>query len=82
MIPTDLPFQFKRLQFPTKVSFAFIINKAQGQTFLYVGIDLRFDCFSHRQLYVDLSRTGDSENQFILLRHGLQTKNIVYSEII
>ena len=40
MIPTDLPFQFKRLQFPIKVSFTITINKAQGQTFQYVGIDL------------------------------------------
>jgi ATP-dependent DNA helicase PIF1 len=30
MIPTDLPFQFKILQFSIKVSFAITINKAQG----------------------------------------------------
>jgi ATP-dependent DNA helicase PIF1 len=51
MIPSDLPFSFKRLQFPVKVSFAITINKAQGQTFKYVGIDLRTECFSHGQLY-------------------------------
>src|SRR5258705_13570461 len=35
MIPTDLPFQFKRLQFPMKVCFIVVtINKAnQGQSF-------------------------------------------------
>ncbi|XP_060868624.1 uncharacterized protein LOC132943611 [Metopolophium dirhodum] len=33
MIPSDLPFSFKRLQFPVKVSFAITINKAQDQTF-------------------------------------------------
>ena len=81
MIPTDLPSQFKRLQFSIKVSFAITI-KAQGQTFQYVGIDLRVDCFSHEQLYVGLSRTGNSENKFILLSRGLQTKNVVYSEIL
>ena len=74
MISTDLPFQFKRLQFSIKVSFTITINKAQGQIFQYVGIDLRVDSFSHRQLYVGLSRTGNSENKFILLPHGLQTK--------
>ena len=62
--------------------FAITINKAQDQTFQNVGIDLRFDCFSHGQLYVGLSRTGNSENQFILLPHGLQTKNVVYTEIL
>ena len=85
MIPTDLHFQFKRLKFPIKVSFAITINKAQGQyvgTFQYVGIDLRVDCFSHGHLYVGLSRTGNSDNKFILLPHGLQTKNVVYSDIL
>jgi len=32
MIPTDMPFEFKRLQFPVRLSFAMSINKAQGQT--------------------------------------------------
>ncbi|KAL4098638.1 hypothetical protein QTP88_023201 [Uroleucon formosanum] len=30
MIPSDLPFSFKQLKFPVKVSFAITINKAQG----------------------------------------------------
>jgi hypothetical protein len=46
MIPSNLPFSFKRLQFPVKVSFSITINKAQGQTFKYVGVDLRTECFS------------------------------------
>ncbi|VDO29373.1 unnamed protein product [Onchocerca flexuosa] len=30
MIPTDMPFQFKRLRFPIRLAFAFTINKAQA----------------------------------------------------
>lgn len=81
MIPTDLPFQFKRLQFPVKVSFAITINKSQGQTYNFVGVDLRSDCFSHGQLYVGLSRTGNPDHQIILIPSGNKTKNVVYNEV-
>jgi hypothetical protein len=32
IIPTDMPFEFKRLQFPVRLAFAMTINKAQGQS--------------------------------------------------
>ncbi|XP_014217890.1 uncharacterized protein LOC106646360, partial [Copidosoma floridanum] len=38
IIPTDLPFQFKRLQFSDKVSFAMTINKSQGQTYNFMEV--------------------------------------------
>ena len=82
MIPSDLPVSFKRLQFPVKVSFAITINKAQGQTFKYVGVDLRTECFSHGQLYVAFSRTGDPNHLMILISTGNITKNIIYSEVL
>ena len=44
MIPTDLPFQVKRLQFPIRLAFAITINKAQGQSVEKCGIDLNTDC--------------------------------------
>lgn len=75
-----LHFLFIILQFPIKVSFAITINKAQGQTFQYVAINLHSDCFLHGQLYVGLSRTGKPEKQFIILPVGLKTKNVVYSQ--
>ncbi|GFW73038.1 ATP-dependent DNA helicase [Trichonephila clavipes] len=37
MIPTDTPFQFKRLQFPVRLAFAMTTNKAQGQSFQVYG---------------------------------------------
>jgi ATP-dependent DNA helicase PIF1 len=33
MIPTDMSFEFKRLQFPVRLAFAMTINKTQGQRY-------------------------------------------------
>ena len=53
----DLPFELHRTQCPLALAFAMTIDKAQGQTFSRaVGIDLRFPCFAHGQLYLALSR--------------------------
>lgn len=49
MIPTDMPFQFKRLQFTIRLASAITINKAQGQSLELRGLDLDADCFSHGQ---------------------------------
>jgi ATP-dependent DNA helicase PIF1 len=57
IIPTDVPLQFKCLQFPISLAFAITINKSQGQTMSVCGLDLSTSCFSHRQLYVACSRT-------------------------
>uniref|UniRef100_UPI00358EB4DA ATP-dependent DNA helicase PIF1-like n=1 Tax=Myxine glutinosa TaxID=7769 RepID=UPI00358EB4DA len=58
IIPTDMPFQFKCLQFPVRLSFAMIINKSQGQSLKVAGVELTSPCFSHGQLYVACSRVG------------------------
>ena len=47
MIPTDMSFQFKRLQFPIRLASAITINKAQGQSLELCGLYLHTDCFSH-----------------------------------
>jgi ATP-dependent DNA helicase PIF1 len=57
IIPTDVPVQFKRLQFPIRLAFAMTINKSQGQTISVCGLDLNASCFSHGQLYVVCCRT-------------------------
>ena len=81
MIPTDMSFQFKRLQFPIRLAFAITINKAQGQSLELCGLYLHTYCFSHGQLYVGCSRVGDPDNLFIYTETET-TKNIVYLRVL
>lgn len=81
MIPTDMPFEFKRLQYPVRLSFAMTINKAQGQTLHVCGVNLEESCFSHGQLYVACSRVGTPSRLFIRAQNG-KTKNIVYPNVL
>ena len=79
-------FVLRRRQFPVKLVFAMSINKAQGQSFKHVGVDLRVPVFSHGQLYVALSRaTSKSRIKVLLPRDNLvscKTTNIVYPEVL
>jgi ATP-dependent DNA helicase PIF1 len=77
MIPSDMPFEFKRLQFPVRLAFAISINKAQGQSLKVAGISLEAPCFSHGQLYVACSRVGTGKNLFVFAPDG-KTRNVVY----
>ena len=81
LVPTDIEFEFKRLQFPIRLAFAMSINKAQGQSLSVAGINLQEPCFSHGQLYVACSRVGNPQNLFIYAPDG-KTKNIVYKKAI
>jgi hypothetical protein len=77
MVPTDMPFEFKRLQFPVRLAFAMSINKAQGQSLKVAGINLETSCFSHGQLYVACSRVGTGKNLYVFAPDA-KTRNIVY----
>ena len=77
LIPSNLPFNFRRLQFPVSLAFAMTINKSQGQTIKVVGLNLVEPCFSHGQLYVACSRVSNPKNLFVLSPSG-STKNVVY----
>jgi ATP-dependent DNA helicase PIF1 len=77
LIPSDLPFQFKRLQFPVRLAFAMSINKAQGQSLKVAGVNLETPCFSHGQLYVACSRVGTGKNLYVFAPDR-KTKNVVY----
>ncbi|GFV12327.1 ATP-dependent DNA helicase [Trichonephila clavipes] len=77
MIPTDMPFEFKRLQFPVRLAFAMTIKKAQGQSLQVCGLNLENPCFSHGQLYVACSSVGKPSDLFVYAPDG-KTRNIVY----
>lgn len=80
LITSDLPFCFKRLQFPVKLAYSMTINKAQDQTFQCCGVNLKEPCFSHGQLYVAFSRVGRQENLFVFAPDNM-TKNVVYKNV-
>lgn len=92
IIPTHsgLPFDLKRRQFPVRPAFAMTINKAQGQTLDYIGLNLSDPVFSHGQLYVALSRVHSFQAVTILLTKRSSsnvpvqytTENIVYKEVL
>ena len=80
----EFAFSLRRHQFLVRLAFAISINKAQGQSVKYVGLDLRVPVFSHRQLYVTLSRATSSDRVKVLLLArtlALRTTNVVYPEI-
>lgn len=81
MIPTDMPFEFKRLQFPIRLAFAVTINKAQGQSLGVCGVNLQYPVFSHGQLYVACSRVGKPSVLYIFTENG-KTKNVVYHKAL
>ena len=77
-----MPFTFRRLQFPLRLSFAMSINKSQGQSLKVVGLHLELPCFTHGQLYVGCSRVGSESNLFLYTPNEGRTENIVYTEIL
>ncbi|KAI2500063.1 helicase [Fragilaria crotonensis] len=77
----ELPFVFKRRQFPVQPAYAMTINKSQGQTLRRVGIFLPQGVFAHGQLYVALSRVRNPHDLFIFT-DGHLLHNIVYKEVL
>jgi len=81
MIPNDMPFEFKRLQFPVRLAFAMSINKSQGQSLSVCGINIENPFFSHGQLYVACSRIGKPANLFIYAPQN-KPRNVVYQRAL
>ncbi|XP_012843385.1 PREDICTED: uncharacterized protein LOC105963524 [Erythranthe guttata] len=88
LVPSNstLPIKFLQRQFPLIVSFAMTINKSLGQTLSHVGLYLPRPVFSHRQLYVALSRVKSRSGITILFdsKSGDRTNvtnNVVYKKV-
>lgn len=75
--------QFTRRQFPIRLAYAMTINKSQGQSLKYVGINFAREVFSHGQFYVAVSRCTTKHGIKIIVpntEHARQhkLKNIVW----
>ncbi|OWZ15856.1 LOW QUALITY PROTEIN: Helitron helicase [Phytophthora megakarya] len=84
---SEFPFRLRRKQFPVQPAFAMTINKAQGQTVQYLGLNLATHHVS-RMLYVALSRVSERSRFKALIENakaeedgGVYTENIVYRQI-
>ena len=61
-LPFGKSFKMQRTQFPLRLAYAVTINKAQGQQYDRIIVDITKAPFSHGHLYVALSRSKESRN--------------------
>lgn len=63
------PCTFMRKQFRLRPAYAMIVNKSQGQSIKYVGLELRArSSFADGQLYVAISRVTQKEILYVIAR--------------
>ena len=63
----ELPFVVGRRQFLIRLCFAITVNKSQGQSFNFIGVDLCIPVFTYGQLYIVLLRVTDIRGLSLLL---------------
>ena len=80
----ELPFIISRRQFLIRLCFAITVNKSQGQSFNFVGVNLRILVFTYRQLYIVLLKVIDIYRLSLLLPQegGAAITNIIYLEVL
>ena len=62
-----VPCQFTRRQYSIRSAFDMTINKSQGQSLRYVGIDIQTrECFTHGQLYVAVFKVTKKCNLYMI----------------
>ena len=81
IMPADMPFSFKRIQFPVCQAYAMTINKSQGQSLQVCELYLETPCFSHGQLYVGFSRVGNPSSLFVFADEG-RPNHVVYQKAL
>ena len=74
----------QRHQFPLRAAFAITVHKSQGQTFEFVGVDLRTPVFNHGMLYIAFSRVKRQNSLKVLLppENERRTYNVVWKEAL
>lgn len=84
-----IPVPFIRKQYPVRPAFAMTVNKSQGQSMKYVGINIQsVEAFAHGQLYVGVSRVTNDQNLYIIgpdcapYNHERLIKNVVYKQVL
>jgi len=80
----DLPVILECTHFPVPLCFAMTVNKSRGLSLEQVGVDLHTPPFTHRQLYMPLSRVKLLDGPTLLTsKHSpTYTDNIVYQEVL
>ncbi|PAV56359.1 hypothetical protein WR25_17249 [Diploscapter pachys] len=80
----NLPFVLHRRQFPVTLCYAMTINKSQGQTIDFAGLDLETSVFSHGMAYVAFSRVRAWEYLRVKTSEEKEgkVKNIVWKEVL
>ena len=82
----EFPVPLCRCQFPVHLAFAMTINKSQGQSVKYVGLNLCSPVFSHGQLYVALSRCTHPHRIKAIFpptqNDSTKTPNVVFTKVL